>query len=131
LEPDHISVVEAHLSECQMCRDELSHCLGMQLTLHPSGKTKSQEKDERSEPRFSTGDDAIFQALNPLSLDRQKVKILDISKNGLGILAPKLAFPGTIAQIRIGNFVELGEVRHCSACGVSGYRIGLRLQGAS
>ncbi len=36
--------------------------------------------------RFGTGDDTIFQELNPLSLDRQKVKIADISKNGLGIL---------------------------------------------
>jgi len=101
----------------------------MQLNLHPSRKTKSEEKYERSEPRFSSGDYAIFQELNPLSLDRQKVQIVDLSKNGLGIVAPKSVFPGTIVQVRIESHVELGEVRHCSAWGDKGYRIGLRLHG--
>jgi len=29
-------------------------------------------------------------------------------------------------RVRINTAVELAEVRHCSACGVDGYRIGLR-----
>src|SRR6266478_668872 len=81
LEQEHISTVESHLLECQTCRERLSQCIGLQLILHVTGKTKSEEKYERSEPRFSTGDDAIFQELSPLSLDRHKVKIVDISKN--------------------------------------------------
>ena len=131
LEPERISVVEPHLLECQSCRERLSRCIGSQLVLHPVGKAKSHEKYERSEPRFNTGDDAIFQELNPLSLDRQKVKIVDMSKNGLGILAPKSVLPGTIVQVRIKSAVELGEVRHCSAGADRGYRIGLRLHNAS
>jgi hypothetical protein len=127
LEPEHTSAVEYHLLECQACRKRLSQCIGLQLTIHPTGKTKSKEEYERSELRFSTGDDAIFQELNPLSLDRQKVKIADISKNGLGILGPKSVMVGTIVQVRIKSTVELGEVRHCSARGDQGYRIGLRL----
>ena len=75
---------------------------------------------------FSAGEYASLQELNPLSLERQQVKIVDISKNGVGILAPTQLFPGTIVQIRIKNAVELGEVRHCSAVGNGGYRIGLR-----
>ena len=127
LETEHSSAVESHLLECQTCRERLSQCIGMQLVLHPTGKTKSEGKDERSEPRFSTGDEAIFQELCPLSLDRQKVQIVDISKNGLGIIAPKPVMVGTIAQVRIRDTVELGEARHCSALGDQGYRIGLRL----
>ena len=127
LEPERISGVEAHLLECQTCRERLSHCIGIQLTLHPIGKPKTEEKYERSEPRFITGDDAIFQELSPLSLDRQAVKIVDISKNGIGILAPKSVMPGTIVQVRIKSSVELGEVRYCSAWKDDGYRIGLRL----
>jgi hypothetical protein len=130
LEPQLTSAVEYHLRECQACRQRLSHCLGL-LTLHPTGTTKVGGKYERSEPRFSTGDDAIFQELSPLSLDRQAVIIVDISKNGLGILAPKSAMPGTIVQIRVKNEVELGEVRHCSARGDKGYRIGLQLHSPS
>jgi len=68
----------------------------------------------------------MLQELSPLSLDRQKVKIVDISKNGLGILAPKSVLPGTIVQVRINTAVELGEVRHCSTRDDNGYRIGLR-----
>jgi hypothetical protein len=98
--------------------------------LHPTGKTKSEEKYERSEPRFITGDDATFQELSPLSLDHQKVKIVDVSKNGLGILAPKSVMVGTIVQVRIKSAVELGEARHCSAQGDKGYLIGLRLHNA-
>ena len=127
LEPERISAVELHLWECQACREQLSQCIGSQLILHAVGKSKSELKYERSEPRFNVGEDAVLQELSPLSLDRQAVDIVDISKNGLGILAPKSVLPGTIVQIRIKSAVELGEVRHCSAGIHSGYRIGLRL----
>src|SRR6266478_2902826 len=130
LEPEHTSAIESHLLECHTCREKLSQCIGSQLKLHPTGKTKAEEKYERSEPRFVTGDDASFQELSPLSLDRQKVKIVDISKNGIGILAPKAVMPGTIVQVRIKSNVELGETRYCSAQGDKGYRIGLRLHNA-
>jgi hypothetical protein len=94
--------------------------------LHFVGMAKADQKRERSEPRFSSGSEAVAQNLSPLSLDRQKVRIVDVSKNGLGILASTAALPGTIMQVRLSAAVELGEVRYCSACGDSQYRIGLR-----
>jgi hypothetical protein len=125
-DPEHASAVEAHLSECQTCQEQFSQTIGSQLNLHQTGRTKSKEKYKRSEPRFSAGDQAFLQELSPLSLDRQTVEIVDLSRNGLGIVAPKSVFPGTIVQVRIKSAVELGEVRHCSASG-GAYRIGLRL----
>jgi hypothetical protein len=68
----------------------------------------------------------MVQNLSPLSLDRQKVEILDISKNGLGILASKAVLPGVIMQVRINTAVELAEVRHCAEYDGNRYRIGLR-----
>lgn len=127
LEQEHTSVLESHLLECPSCRELLAQCIGLQLLVHPTGKTRWKQKYERSESRFNTGDDGIFQELNPLSVDRQRVQIVDVSKNGLGIIAPKSVFPGTIVQVRIGSSVELGEVRHCSEWKENGYRIGLRL----
>ena len=127
LEPRHNSAVEVHLAECQTCQERLSQCIGLELVMHPTGKTKVKGTSKRSEPRFSSGDDAIVQELNPLSFDRQRVRIVDISKNGLGILAPQAVLPGAIVQIRIKKMVELGEVRHCSESGNKEYRIGLRL----
>jgi anti-sigma factor ChrR (cupin superfamily) len=128
LERGHTSFVETHLKECQTCRERLSECIGLlRLSVHPTGTTKSKELDARSELRFSTGDEAIFQELSPLSLERQQVKIVEVSKNGLGIVAPKSVLPGTIVQVRIKSNVELGEVMHCSVSGDKGYRIGLRI----
>lgn len=134
LEPDYTSTVESHLWECQTCRDRFSQSIGLQLLLHPIGKIKPKEKYQRSEPRFGAGDHAVLQELSPLSLDRQIVEIVDVSRNGLGILASKSVLRGTIVQVRIKDAVELGEVRHCNSSGAfasglghSRYRIGLRL----
>jgi hypothetical protein len=126
LAPELISVIEPHLLDCDICRETLSKSIRSQLMLHHVGKAKADQKRERSEPRFSAGSEAIVQDLSPLSLDRQRVKIVDISKNGVGILASKAALPGTIVQVRINTAIELGEVRYCSACDGNRYRIGLR-----
>lgn len=126
LEPKRLSVIDPHLLDCEICRERLSRNIGSQLTLHLAGKAKADQKRERAEPRFSLGSEAIVQNLSPLSLDRQKVEILDISKNGLGILASKAALPGVIMQVRINTSVELAEVRHCTQCDGNRYRIGLR-----
>ena len=126
LAPERLSVIDPHLLDCDICREKLSKTIGSQLMLHFVGKAKADEKRERSEVRFTAGSEAIVQSLSPFSLDRQKVKIVDISKNGLGILAPKAASPGTIMQVRINAVVELAEVRYCSAGDGNEYRIGLR-----
>jgi hypothetical protein len=126
LPQERLSVVDPHLLDCEICRERLSKNIDSQVMLHFVGKARADQKRERSEPRFSSGSEAIVQELSPLSLERQKVKIVDISNNGLGILASKAALPGTIMQVRINTAVELGEVRYCSACKGNGYRIGLR-----
>ena len=126
LTPERLSVIDPHLLDCEICRDRLSKTIGSQLMLHFVGKAKADQKRERSEPRFNSESEAIVQNLNPFSLDREKVQIVDISKNGLGIVASKAALPGTIMQVRINTAVELGEVRYCSACEGNRYRIGLR-----
>ena len=121
------SLVDAHMLKCFACREHLTTHVGTHLADCVIGEAKSDQMNRRSETRFHTGNDAIIQELNPLSLDRQMVKIVDISKNGIGILAPHPVFPGTLVQIRVMKAVEFGEVRHCSAVAGEGYRIGLRL----
>jgi len=70
-----------------------------------------------------------LQELHPLSLDRCKVRIVNVSKHGLGILSSQAIVPGTIVQLRINDIVELGNVRHRSTLDNDGFRIGLRLNG--
>jgi len=127
LESEHIWSVEQHLLECNLCRECLSICLGHQVALHLLQRTKPEPAQKRSEPRFSAEGEAILQEIHPLSLDRQKVMIVNISKNGLGILSPKAIFPGTVVQLRINGIVELGTVRYCSTSSDDGFRVGLRL----
>ena len=126
LEAKYTSELESHLLACLECRERLCEAVGLCIKLNPSESGKSREKNKRTEVRFDTGDEAIFQELNPLSLDRLNVSVVDVSRNGLGIIASKAVMPGTIVLVRIKNNFEMGEVRHCSAFGDS-YRIGLRL----
>jgi hypothetical protein len=125
LDPEKISSLESHLSECAICKDTLATCVGIQFRLHYTGRGLGGQ--QRLEPRFETRDEAILQQLSPLSFERQRVKLINVSRNGIGLLAANPLFPGVIVQLRIGKSVELGEVRHCAGRGIEGYRIGLRL----
>ena len=127
LEPERISVLESHLMECANCNERLSACLGELLAFHALQGTKAEAAHKRSEPRFTAEGDAMLQEFQPLSLDRQKIKIVNVSKNGFGILSPKAILPGTIVQLRINGTVELGSVRYCSVLEDKRFRIGLRL----
>jgi hypothetical protein len=70
---------------------------------------------------------ARFRSFIPVSLDRRKIRVMNVSKNGLGLVTSTFVSPGTIVQLRVGNTLEVGEVRHCLARGGE-YYTGLRLQ---
>ena len=129
LELDRVSLAESHLSECESCRQLLSDCLGQRLALYPLRISQSNAAPKRSEPRFSTEGEATMQELHPVSFDRHKVRVVNVSKSGVGILGPKAILPGTIVQLRMNGAVELGNVRYCSAVGDEGFRIGVKLEG--
>lgn len=126
LESECTSSVECHLLECIICRQHLFECLGQRLAFHPIRETTSEKAHERSEPRFNSQGEATLLEIHPLSLDRQNIKIVNVSKNGLGILSPKAIVPGTIVQLRIKDTVELGNVRYCAVSGNKEFQIGLR-----
>jgi hypothetical protein len=86
-----------------------------------------RRREERSEPRFLVGDAAVLREIQPLSRERLKVKVVDVSKNGLGIVTRKSIVPGTIVQVRLGPTIQLGEVRYCEPRRDEGFRIGLLL----
>ena len=127
LELERIAMAESHLLECESCRQLLSERLGQRLAFHPIKTPESNSATRRCEPRFSAEGEATVQELHPLSLDRHKVKVVNVSRNGLGILGPKAILPGTIVQLRINGTVELGNVRYCLALEDGAFRIGLQL----
>ena len=127
LESERTSQVEQHLLECNICQGSLAVCLGQPVDVHLVQGTKPESAQKRSEPRFNAEGEATVQGLHPLSMERHKVTIVNVSKNGFGILSPKAILPGTIVQIRIKDTVELGNVRYCSAPGDDGFKIGIRM----
>ena len=129
VESERLSFIEHHLLECRICQAHLFDCAGQQLRLQSIQRTHSEVAQKRSEERFSTEGVATVQELHPLSLERHTVKVVDVSKNGLGIVSPKAMLPGTIVQLRMKDIVELGNVRYCSELGGGGFRIGVRLNG--
>jgi len=124
LECAQLTTVDSHLLGCERCRERLGQRVALIGHYHP-GHTKEDSKQRRSEKRFVTGDDAVIQALNPLSMKRHVVRILDISKHGVGIRIVEPLLPGTIVQIRTGSAVEIGEVRNCMSLSKGGYRAGM------
>jgi hypothetical protein len=126
LEPGRIPPVESHLADCDICHEILSDCLGLRLDFLPTLETPSGAAPKRTEPRFNVEGEGTLHELHPLSLNRQKIKIVNVSKNLLGILSPKAIYPGTIVQLRIKDTVELANVWYCSAS-ADGFRVGLWL----
>ena len=128
LESERLSATERHLLECKICRLQLSNCLGQRVAVQIATGPRADTTQKRSEPRFDTDGEGTLQEIHPLSLDRRRVRIVNVSKNGLGLVSPKAILPGTIVQLRIKDIVELANVRYCSASD-EGFRIGLRLHG--
>jgi hypothetical protein len=126
LEPGHSATVESHLLDCDLCREKLSRSIGMRFLLPYTEKPQPGRQYKRSEPRFSTGDEAILQEISPLSVERQTVQITDVSRSGLGLITARNIYPGTVVQVRMGQTVEVGEVRYCSPY-QGAYKVGLHL----
>lgn len=126
LGPERTCAVESHLLECQICRNTLSRCIGIERITQAAAGNRSNVH-QQSRASFARGDAATVQEIHPLSLNKWRAKILNTSNQGLGILAPKSVLPGTIVQIRIHSAVELADVQHCSPWGGKGFQISLRL----
>ena len=128
LEPELVQRAENHLLACEICQKVLADCLWRGIALRLPHVINSDGPLKRVEPRFVTEGEALLQEIHPLSTERHKVQIVDVSKNGLGLSSPKAILPGTIVQLRIKDSVELGNVRYCSPCG-DAFKIGVRLRG--
>ncbi len=122
LEPGRASSLEFHLGQCESCRERLSNSIGLAMVF-----SQPDTGNRRVEPRFETGDAATLRELSPLSLTREKVTIVDVSKSGMGIVSRRPLLPGSIVQLRVKDSFELAEVRYCIEWSNNQYRIGLRL----
>jgi hypothetical protein len=83
-------------------------------------------RDKRREPRFVTDGSALLQILNPFSDQYWHVRILDVSKNGIGLCMPTGVMPGSDVKVRMKNYVAFGKTRHC-ALTTEGFLVGVQI----
>src|SRR5271166_2139084 len=56
---------------------------------------------------------ASLKTVNPLSLERSQIRIIDAATGGLKLQVPEFIHPGTAIQIRLKRTIALAEVRYC------------------
>lgn len=127
LQRHETSQVESHLGKCAECATRLSSVAFFDQLVELSRKQAILTGTEkRREPRVSTEDAGILQRINPFSLERSSIMVLDVSENGMKIGAPVVLFPGTMVKVRLKTMVAFGDVRHCREIG-DFYQAGIRL----
>lgn len=105
---ERTSAVELHLGDCPACCDLLTS------TLHSMTGVAEPGNEKRASPRFRTDDTGFMQSLNPLSFERVVVRIINVSKDGMGLVADKSIDLGSLVQVRMGKIVAIGKVRYCA-----------------
>ena len=119
-------VFERHALHCPECKNRLATTARFvaQIISLKSGRGHS---DKRADPRFQTTDNGFLRCLAPLMLDRWPVQVIDVSRNGLGLLVPTRLAQGALVQVHIGDVFALGEVRYSHQITEHQFRIGIRL----
>jgi hypothetical protein len=126
---DRMEDLEAHIEACASCRDRLAchaRLASSRAWLSPLRSVGGQP-EKRREPRIATDQTGSMRILNPLHTNREEVRILDVSKNGMKVRVPCSVALGAIVQIRVKNTHVLGEVRYCISAD-EGFNIGLLIQ---
>ena len=83
--------------------------------------------DRRKEPRFPISEPAQLRVVGPEEDPRpMEVQATDVSKSGIGIIAPLSISPGTSIEIRLASAVLSGVVCY-SVPATDGFRMGVSL----
>jgi hypothetical protein len=118
--------VNSHVDECGSCRTRLEQ--SRTKTQSTAAVVTQIDHDERRrERRMATNDYASVQVVSPHTLEHMEVRVLDISRNGLKIRAPKFLKIGAVLQMRLRDTLILGEVRYCVRMD-DGFWAGLQIQ---
>ena len=122
-----VAVLEGHVFDCVECMDRLGTAARvvhkiLNLLLDNAAA------DKRTEPRFHISDAVFLRSLSPAMPDRWQVQIIDVSKNGLGLLVPTRLSSGGVVQVQSGTTFALGEVRHCREISEHLFHAGIKLQ---
>ena len=122
-----IDALERHLLECSECEDRLG-TIAQVVAKILNLQREDNGADKRIEARLRLSDAVFLRSFSPLLLDRWPVQIIDVSKNGLGLLVPAHLSPGSLVQVQSGATFALGEVRYSRQISEFQFHTGIRLQ---
>jgi hypothetical protein len=129
LDAEHSASIQSHVQICTACREKLvSGFLGRLAEMGQEPGNIINEK--RAARRVQSGEKGSMQTLCPLSLERPAIQIVDVSKDGFGVLVDSLLETGTIVQIQVGSTISVGTVRSCRAAGDRQFHAGIHVQHA-
>jgi hypothetical protein len=113
-----------HLCGCKACVAKLTTEEGV-LCNRAQGSAKRAD-ERRHDHRFVTQDFAVLQIVNPFSVERFNIRLVDISKNGLGLHMQTGLIPGSLVQLRIKDYIAFGESRYCLPA-ATGFFVGIQI----
>ena len=122
-----VDVLERHVFDCEECKGRLrvtAQIVAKILNLRHAGESTNR----RAELRFHISDAVFLRSFSPLLPSRWPVQIIDVSKNGLGLLVPTHFAPGSLVQVQSGATFALGEVRFSRQISEYQFHTGIRLQ---
>lgn len=127
LNAEKAGALERHLFDCAECKDRLGATAQLVAKILNLSRDNGVA-DRRTEPRFPVSDAVFLRSLAPALPDRWRVQIVDISKNGLGLLVPTPLPPGVVVQVQSGKTFALGEVMYYRQISEHQFHIGIKLQ---
>ena len=121
---EEIRGLRYHLNDCRACR------LSVAALTPPPNLWCSAER--RIEPRVPIGAPAKIKLLDPVTSTSPAIdaQVVDISWNGLALVAHRYFCANSLMQIRFDGKIVLGEVRYSAHVGAEAhetYRTGIRL----
>ena len=121
-----VDLFERHLLNCPECTERLAASARFVAQIIDLKKDSGQS-DRRMGPRFRTADTGSLRCFSPLLSERWPIQIVNVSRDGLGLLAPTGLSNGALVQVHVGDVFALGEVRYSKHVGENQYRTGVRL----
>jgi c-di-GMP-binding flagellar brake protein YcgR len=85
--------------------------------------------ERRRAVRVDADEAGHMRVLNPVSLERLKVQVLDVSLGGFKLRAPQFLQRGTTVQILFRKAISQGDVRYCVPT-PDGFHLGVQIQEA-
>lgn len=96
-------------------------------TTNQRSNLASTVAERRRDRRIAVDDVGIAKLITPIDREPRPVRIVDISRAGVKLISDREIPAGVILQVRMGDMLILGAVRHCTQLD-GGFQIGILVE---